>query len=116
MAARFPFGRAESLREALKWCATEYNTKADIGSRFEARGIVVIGESRQGKTTEIDTMLKNFNDGTTIMPDGRTAKIVSCLLSGKVTWKDLGGVILEELGYPLRGRNSQTEIWSKVRK
>ncbi len=116
LAARFPFGRAENLREALKWCATDYYTKADIGGRFEARGIVVIGESRQGKTTEIDTLLKAFNDGTTIMPDGRPAKIVSCLLSGKVTWKDLGVVILEVLGYPLRGQNSQTEIWSKVRK
>ena len=116
LAARYPFGRAEGLREALKWCATDYYTKADIGGRFEARGIVVIGESRQGKSTEIETLLKAFNDGTTIMPDGRPAKIVSCLLSGKVTWKDLGVVILEVLGYPLRGHNSQTEIWSKVRK
>lgn len=114
--ARFPFSRAESLAAAMKWCATDYYTKASIGGRFEARGIVVIGESRQGKSTEIETMLKAFNDGTTIMPDGRTAKIVSCLLSGKVTWKDLGVVILEVLGYPLRGHNSQTEIWSKVRK
>jgi len=114
--ARFPFGRADQLGDALKWCATDYYAKADIGGRFEARGIVVIGESRQGKSTEIETMLKAFNDGTTIMPDGRPAKIVSCLLSGKVTWKDLGVVILEVLGYPLRGHNSQTEIWSKVRK
>lgn len=116
LAARFPFGRAESLRKALKWCVNDYYAKADIGGQFEARGIVVIGESRQGKTTEIDTLLKAFNDGTTIMPDGRAAKIVSCLLSGKVTWKDLGVVILEVLGYPLRGKNSQTEIWYKVRK
>lgn len=114
--ARFPFSRAESLGDTMKWCATDYYTKASIGGRFEARGILVIGESRQGKSTEIETILKAFNDGTTIMPDGRPAKIVSCLLSGKVTWKDLGVVILEVLGYPLRGRYSQTEIWSKVRK
>lgn len=116
LAARFPFSRAQSLAKALKWCAVDYYTKAEIGGRFEARGIVVVGESRQGKSTEIDTILKAFNDGTTLMPDGRPAKIVSCLLSGKVTWKDLGVVILEELGYPLRGHHSQTEIWSKVRK
>ncbi len=116
LAARFPFIRSEHLRDAMTWCATDYYTKASIGGRFEARGIVVIGESRQGKSTEIETMLKALNDGTTIMPDGRPAKIVSCLLSGKVTWKDLGVVILDVLGYPIRGHNSQTEIWSKVRK
>ncbi|NBB98150.1 MAG: hypothetical protein GVY34_08265 [Alphaproteobacteria bacterium] len=61
--ARFPFGRAERLGEA--------------------RGIVVIRESRQGKSTKIETLLRAFNDGSTSMPDGRPAKIVSCLLSGK---------------------------------
>lgn len=116
LAARFPFGRADRLNEAMKWCATDYFIKASIGGRFEARGIVVIGESRQGKSTEIETMLKAFNDGTTIMPDGRPAIIISCLLSGKVTWKDLGIVILRELGYPIRGRLSQSEIWARVRK
>jgi hypothetical protein len=116
MAARFPFGRADDLNDAMKWCATDYYTKADIGCRFEARGILVIGDSRQGKSTEIDTMLKKFNDGSTIMPDGRPAKIVSCLLSGKVTWKDLGTVILTVLGYPIKGFHSQSDIWSKVRK
>lgn len=114
--ARFSFGRAESLRDAMKWCATDYYSKAASGGQFEARGIVVIGESRQGKTTEIESLLRAFNDGTTIMPDGRPAKVVSCLLSGKVTWKDLGVVILEVLGYPIRKQSSQTEIWSKVRK
>jgi len=47
LAARFPFGRAEKLRDALTWCATDYYAKAAIGEQFEARGIVVIGESRQ---------------------------------------------------------------------
>ncbi len=114
--ARFPFSRSKRLSDAMTWCATDYYTKASIGGVFEARGIIVIGDSRQGKSTEIEMILKAFNDGTTIMPDGRPGKIISCLLSGKVTWKDLGVVILDELGYPLRGHNSQAEIWSKVRK
>jgi hypothetical protein len=114
--ARYPFPRAEKLAEAMTFCVTDYYTKAAIGEQFEARGIVVIGDSRQGKSTEIEGLLKTFNDGTTIMPDGRPARIVSCLLSGRVTWKDLGVVILEVLGYPLRRPHSQTEIWSKVRK
>lgn len=116
MEARYEFDRARKLRETMMWCATDYYTKASVGKVFEARGILVIGDTRQGKSTEIQTMLDKFNDGSTIMPDGRPAKIVSCLLSGRVTWKDLGTVILEELGYSLHGRNSQTEIWAKVRK
>jgi hypothetical protein len=116
MKARYPFHRADELAAAMTYCVTDYYTKAAVGDQFEARGIIVIGDSRQGKSTEIDSLLKAFNDGTTIMPDGRPAKIISCLLSGKVTWKDLGLVILEDLGYPLRGRHSQTDIWSKVRK
>lgn len=115
-AARFPFNRAKDLAEAMTWCATDYYTKAAIGGRFEARGIVVIGDSRQGKSTEIDEMLKQFNDGTTIMPDSRPAQIVSCLLSGKVTWKVLGIEILKVLGYDIKGSRPQSYIWSKVRK
>jgi hypothetical protein len=114
--ARFPFKRSSDLKDALEACVIDYYTKASIGRRFEARGVLVIGESRQGKSTEIEMMLEAFNDEAEIMPNGRPGKIISCLLSGKVTWKDLGTVILEVLGYPLRGRNSQTEIWSKVRK
>lgn len=114
--ARFPFKRSSDLKDALEACVVDYYTKASIGRRFEARGVLVIGESRQGKSTEIEMMLEAFYDEAEIMPNGRPGKIISCLLSGKVTWKDLGIVILEELGYPLRGRNSQTEIWSKVRK
>ncbi|MBU2936461.1 MULTISPECIES: ATP-binding protein [Pacificibacter] len=116
MEARFPFDRADDLADAMKWCATDYYTKASIGRRFESRGIVVIGDSRQGKSTEIDRMLTQFNNGTTVMPDGRPARIVSCLLSGKVTWKDLGIEILSVLGYSMKGRHSQSDIWSKVRK
>ncbi len=116
IAARYPFNRAEDLAEAVTWCATDYYTKASIGGRFEARGIIVIGESRQGKSTEIDRMLTQFNDGSTVMPDGRPAKIVSCLLSGKVTLKDLGYEILNVLGYPLKGYHNQRDIWAKVRK
>lgn len=116
MEVRFPFDRADELVKAMTWCATDYYTKAAIGSRFEARGIVVIGESRQGKSTEIDKMLKQFNNGSTVMADGRPAKIVSCLLSGKVTWKDLGTEILQVLGYPITGHHRQSDIWSKVRK
>lgn len=48
------------------------------------------------------------------MPDGREAKIVCYILSGKVTWKDLGLKILEVLGCNLKGRHNQTQIWNMV--
>src|SRR5690606_13164017 len=110
-AAYFPFSRAQDLSRALSWCVTDYATKASIGQLFEARGVLVIGESRQGKSREIQRFRDKFNGGSEIMPDGRPARIVHCILSGKVTWKDLGVKVLSALGYPLKGRNTQAEIW-----
>jgi hypothetical protein len=48
------------------------------------------------------------------MPDGRPAKIIHCILSGKVTWKDLGVKILNDLEYKLKGRRNLVEIWDLV--
>jgi hypothetical protein len=113
-AAHFPLPRGKELFEAMSWCASDYYSKATAGRPFEARGVLVIGESRQGKSREIQRLLEKFNDGSVIMPDGRPAKIIHCILSGKVTWKDLGVKILEVLKYPLKGRRSQAEIWDLV--
>lgn len=112
--AHFPFNRGEDLFEAMSWCVTDYYTKASVKQPFEARGLMVIGEPRQGKSKEIQCLLKKFNDGSVVMPDGRQGTIIHCLLSGKVTWKDLGLRVLDELGYPLKGRRTQTDIWDRV--
>ena len=112
--AHFPFPRGEELFKAMSWCITDYYTKASSGRPFEARGLLVIGESRQGKTREIERLCTKFNDASEIMPDGRPAKIIHCLLSGKVTWKDMGEKILEVLGYTLKGRPTQSHIWNRV--
>lgn len=58
--ARFPFSRAKSLSDTMTWCATDYYTKASIGGWFEARGIVVIGDSR----LLIDIPLRDAEDFT----------------------------------------------------
>lgn len=113
-AAHFPFPRGEKLLHAMSWCATDYYTKAMLGKPFEARGVLVIGKSRQGKSTEINRLLARFNDGSVIMPDGRPGTFLQCILSGKITWKDLGVRILKLLNYPLIGRRSQAEIWDLV--
>lgn len=112
--AYFPFSRAQNLYKALSWCVTDYATKASIGQPFEARGVLVIGKSRQGKSREIQHFQDKFNNGSELMPDGRPARIVRCILSGKVTWKDLGVKVLGALGYPLKGRHTQAEIWDLV--
>lgn len=114
-ARHFPFARGKELHDALSWCATDYFSKISSGKRdFEARGVLVTGLSRVGKTCEIRKILAQFNDGSVIMPDGRSAKIANCLLSGKVTWKDLGVKTLESLGYPMDNRRTQSYIWEKV--
>ena len=113
-AAHFPFPRAKELFEVLSWCVTDYYTKASIGRDFEARGVLVVADSRQGKTRELQRLIDDFNSASVIMPDGRPAKMIRCILSGKVTWKDLGLKILDELGYRLKGRHSQTQIWDMV--
>ncbi|SEP13393.1 AAA domain-containing protein [Salinihabitans flavidus] len=112
--AHFPFNRGEALFEAMSWCVTDYYTKASAGNPFEARGLMVIGESRQGKSREIQRLLERFNDGSVVMPDGRQGTIIHCILSGKVTWKDLGLKVLHQLGYPLKGRRTQSDIWEMV--
>lgn len=75
---------------------------------------MVIGESRQGKTTEILNILENFNSNGEIMPDGRPAKIIHLKLNAKVSWKALGERVLDSLGYPSKGRHNQTQIWELV--
>ena len=112
--AHFPFSRGNDLKEALSWCATDYYGKAMSGQAFEARGVLVIGKTRQGKTREITKLCEQFNDDNIIMPDGRPAQILNCFLSGKITWKDLGARILKQLNYGVSGRRTQAEIWDLV--
>ena len=106
--------RRQELVDALKWCVTDYYIKASAGQPFEARGILVTGESRVGKTRETRNLLEKLKEGPNIMPDGRPARIVSCELAGSVSWKDLGIKTLEALNYPIDGRRTQTYIWGEV--
>lgn len=113
-AAHFQFPRARLLREEFSWCVTDYYAKAAASLDFEARGLVVTGKSRVGKTREIKNLVALFNDSDAAMPDGRPARIVHCILSGTVTWKDLGVKVLAALDYPLKGRRTQNYIWEMV--
>jgi hypothetical protein len=112
--AHYPFPRTKELHDALAWCVTDYYAKAKSGLEFEARGLLVTGRSRVGKTREIQRLLSKFNQSATVMPDGRPARIINCTLSGRMSWKDLGMKTLTALGYPAAGRRTQNSIWDMV--
>lgn len=114
-AGHYPFPRAKALEEALVRCLTDYYSKAAAGSEFEARGLLVTGKSRVGKTREIQRLVTKLNASTTSMPDGRPARFVSCSLVGKATWREAGNSVLEALGYPAEGRRDAGYIWRMVR-
>lgn len=113
--AHYSFPRATRLREGMEWMVTDYYAKSSLRRPFEARGLLVTGPSRIGKTTEIRRQLATLNDGSTKMPDGRPACFVSVVLKGLLSWKDLGIHTLREgLGYPAEGRLTQREVWDRV--
>ncbi|MER5172806.1 ATP-binding protein [Thioclava kandeliae] len=115
LSAYYSFPRARVLHAATSWALTDYYSKSAIGQPFEARGIMVTGPSRIGKSTEIRRTLSQLNDGTTLMPDGRPAKIASVILSGSLSWKDLGIHTLRHgLKYPATGRLTQHQVWDRV--
>ncbi|SDG45053.1 AAA domain-containing protein [Celeribacter baekdonensis] len=114
-ALHYDFPRANDLRAGISWMITDYWAKASAGQTFEARGLMVTGPSRIGKTGEIRHQLEMLNDGSTVMPDGRPARIVSVMLKGTMSWKDLGVHTLREgFGLPTSGRMTQREIWDMV--
>lgn len=114
-AAHYELSRATALRDAFSRCVTDYYTKASSGKDFEANGLLVTGKSRVGKTRELKHLITEFNEANEKMPDGRPARIVPCLLSGKVTWKDLGKRAAAALDYSIDSKyRDQNYIWEKV--
>ncbi|WP_406735849.1 ATP-binding protein [Thioclava sp. GXIMD4215] len=114
-AAHYSFPRADRLREDMVWMVTDYYAKASLRRPFEARGLLVTGPSRTGKSTEIRRQIDALNDGSTIMPDGRPARFVSVVLKGLLSWKDLGIHTLDQgLNYSATGRLTQREVWERV--
>ncbi|MBB4120652.1 hypothetical protein [Martelella radicis] len=67
--AHYPFPRAQEMRTQFTSCLEDYYAKAMSGKPFEARGLLVTGKSRMGKSHEIDHLIRAFNDSATTMPD-----------------------------------------------
>lgn len=106
--------RRDKLDAEMTCLVTDYFTKSEIGRPFEARGLIVTGESRSGKSREITEIVGEFNTEGNILPNGQPARFVQCSLSSMLTWKDLGIKVLEAMGYPMNASRTQSYIWSQV--
>lgn len=113
--AHYQFPRALQLKKTVSSCLTDYYAKVSSGAAFEARGVLVTGKSRVGKTRELQRLIRDINDSGNAMPNGQPVRFVSCILSAHITWKSLGIATLEALGYPCNGQRTQAYIWDKVR-
>lgn len=112
----FPLTRAEELKANIARIFSQHlgDLRQDIG--FESQCLVVTGEPGSGKTKEVKYQISQFNDAKILLPDGKPARIVSCLLDAKGGWKDLGSTTLRSLGYPIENlaRHTQASITAKI--
>lgn len=117
LAARhFPLARARALQDSFSRLVSRHIGGMCSGQRFESEALLVTGPSGAGKSKEIGDLLTRFNASCAQLPSGLPAKFITCVLSSKGTWKDLGKHTLHAMGYPIneRARRTQTEIWDLV--
>lgn len=112
----YPLGRADTLiKEFGRVFGTHLGHLAS-GGHFEADGLLITGQSGSGKTTEIRSLVKGFNEDEVALPNGKPARFAECSLKGISTWKDLGQSSAKAIGYPInpKARLSQGQIWDVV--
>lgn len=112
----FPLARAHALQDSFSRLISRHIGGMRSGQRFESEALLVTGSSGTGKSKEIGDLLTRFNGSCALLPSGIPAKFITCVLSSKGTWKDLGKHTLHAMGYPIneRARRTQTEIWDLV--
>ncbi|TFL15981.1 AAA family ATPase [Jannaschia formosa] len=121
------FPRSKNLREHVRQLLSSHLAGLAIGEPFETGALVVTGASRNGKTREIRSLLAEVRNDHDIRDtiselaneQGETrsetpAIAVSCDLSGKLTWKDLGEKTAHALGLPVRSGLTQARVWGEV--
>ena len=113
-AAHYPFSRGDDLHNAFVDCLTHYVAGRCSMQRFEARGLMVTGQSRMGKTRELNRLITKFNESGTLMPDGRPVKILQIQIKARSSWKSLAFDVIDELGYPMKGSRTQHDVWARV--
>ncbi|UTH48863.1 TniB family NTP-binding protein [Loktanella salsilacus] len=111
----FKMARAEELDARLRAIVDDFDAGKLSGERLEGQGLVVIGESGSGKSTEIDKALERFLADGSALECGLEKLILQVALDGETTWKALGLQVLTKLGYPLATSRTEHEIWERVR-
>ena len=112
----FPLPQAAELKANIARIFSQHlgDLRQDIS--FESQCLIVTAEPGSGKTKEVKHQIAQFNDAGILLPDGKPAKIVSCLLDAKGGWKDLGSTTLRSLAYPIENlaRHTQASITAKI--
>ncbi|EGJ20324.1 hypothetical protein RSWS8N_19229 [Cereibacter sphaeroides WS8N] len=111
----FHMPRADALDAALGDAVEDFDAGNLTGRHFEATGLVVIGESGSGKTTEINEALRRFAADPRPLECGLDRRFVQLALNGETTWKALGLELLKQLGFEVSARRTEHEIWSRAR-
>lgn len=112
----FRMRRADELDARLRDIVEHFDAGHLSGEHFEGRGLVVIGESRSGKTKEINKALERLAANGARLECGLDIRLLQNVLDGETTWKALGLQLLKKLGYQLEASRTEHEIWSRVRK
>ena len=112
----FPLSRAIDLKNNIARMFSQHLGDLRQGISFESQCLIVTGEPGSGKTKEVNHQIAQFNDEGILLPDGKPARIVSCLLDAKGGWKDLGSTTLRSLDYPIENlaRHTQASITAKI--
>ena len=112
----FPLERAEELKASIARIFSQHLGDLRQEINFESQCLVVTGEPGSGKTKEVKHQIAQFNEAKIPLPDGKPARIVSCLLDAKGGWKDLGSTTLRSLGYPIENlsRHTQASITARI--
>ena len=112
----FRLPRRQTLEDEFSMLLSSHLGRMRSGAYFESEVLLVTGKSGAGKTTEIESMIKDFNSEQIALPSGSNARLASCELDRKGNWKALGRKTLKSMGYPVsdKARLTQAEIWDRV--
>lgn len=111
----FRMKRADELDTCLQALVEDFDAGNLSGARFEAGGLMVIGESGTGKSKEIEQALVRLQQKSERLECGIEVNFISHMLTGESKWKSVGLALLHELKYELSAKRTEHEIWDRVR-
>jgi hypothetical protein len=107
--------RCIDLHAALQRVEDQFIASFRGGKNHDARGVILTGGTRAGKTHDLKMTLREFAANPNPLGDGFERNFVRVSLRSSIGWKQLGSALLTELGYPtdLDHRSSDL-IWRRV--